>query len=248
MAVKVSSKVNATKKQAANAVKPVALSASIASLIGATASSSYASQIAATSHDQSIVTLGAALWKDMGKLGREVVSVSIEAPFAKAYREANDKLNMLKDPMGKPYGPKNPHPKYKDADALKLYIGQQRSRVLVCAFPGGKEASEKESNAARVEMAKAIAARKSQPDVIKVASGNFKLDAKSGDLVRVKEHRRGGHNKATPFEAIKKTLKDAIAQAKSAKLSKAQFMTALYDEGIEAKWWADIEEMGALCK
>jgi hypothetical protein len=232
MAIRVSSKVSKSTKSeqgssAAKAVvKLVQVPSQVIQLMTSTANAWSGAEIAATSREQTIVKLGQVIGNTMGRNPREVTKASIAAPLAKAYREANAKL---------------PAERRKDEKALDLYVGQQRSRILNIAYPGGADADPQTAKRAAADLAKAISANLKQDEIHGVASG--RLGYKAGKLVEIKQHTRGGGNKVKPLDAFRKGLKELLSAAKSAKLSKQQMAVGIHDVGVtDLEIWDDAED------
>lgn len=236
--IKVSSKVSKSTKETSKAkaekvvIKLIAVPSQVQTMVQSMATAAYQADVAIGGREKSIINLGLLVGNTMGNSPRDVTKASIAPLIARALREANEKLG--KD-----------HPKHRDDKALTLYIGQQLSRIVSVAYPGGKDASAKEREKATQDTKRALAENRPQPEILKFASGGLKFQGNK--VVEVENHTRGAANKIAPLDKVRRSLKSLMSEAKTAGIKKEQFMLALYDQGIDLKWWSDDEEMKALC-
>lgn len=235
MATKVTSKVATSTKaapadKAKAAIKVVAVPAALSLAIQKSASDEVAKTIAISTAEQSIVKVGKLTGETMAKHGYEVTRASIKPLWEAAYKAANAKA---------------PATKQKDEKALVLYAGQQLSRVMSIAFPGGKDADPKARQVAASNRDRGLNENKPVQVVYGLSTGRLAFD-KKGEIVEVRQQTRGASNKLTPFAAFSKTLKDSMSAYKQAKGSIEQMLTAFSDIAVELELIEDGNDLKKL--
>lgn len=214
-AVTVSSKANAKEETKAKEVQTVKVNAEVSALIMSVADADAKVQVAVTQSNQTIIKLGDCVGTTMGKNEYAVTRASLAPLFVAAYTKTNS-LSSARRPE----------------DALKLYIGQQLARVMSIAYPGGKDASASERKAATKQLEAGKKAGLGTNALITLARGAAKLDKdESGKtvLIPIKNDNRGGGNKLTPIDTLKKTLESSLTAAKAADIDREQMLTLISD-------------------
>lgn len=225
MATKVQTKASEETKSVALVTVP----SQVQTAISESASAETAKVIAVSTAEQSTVKLGKLVGTTMGKHPYETVRLSLKPLFEAAYKASNDKV---------------PANKKKEDKAVSLYAGQQLSRIMGIAYPGGKEASPEQRKAIVEEVNKVLAKNPSLPTntLYRVYGGKVKLD-KKGELTEVKKSNRGGGNAKKPIDAFRDTLANAMSTAKSAKLTAEQMLTVFGDILVDLEMIEDASEL-----
>lgn len=204
-------------------VQTVSVPSQVRSAIETSATASAAAQVAVTTQEQTIVKLGELVGNTMGKNARDITRASLKPIFAEAYGKANKSLSRPKDDT-----------------SLALYVGQQMSRVLSIAYPGGLKATPAQANAARKQIELGKAAGLGTLALLDLAGGKAKVHTdpatNKATVVKVANSAAttngpgsGGGNAKTPLETLTKSIGDALTLAKTADIDREQMLVIISD-------------------
>lgn len=207
----------------------VTISKAIVATIAPLASADATAQAAMRARDKQVVVTGTVIGEDkslqviLQAHGRSPIQKALKPLFVEAYAKAG-----------------------RD----ELYAGQQLSRVLSIAFPGGLNAKPKEIEKAKANLAKGIAANEETLTLIGLSTGRLAYQKDGTIAKRVTAAGSGGHNAKSPLESFAFTVGNAVTSAKEAKLDALQLLNVLID-ALKASEMIDAEEaeaIGAACK
>lgn len=212
-------------KAEAKAEVQVTISKAIVATIAPLATADATAQAAMRARDKQVVVAGTLIGNDkdllivLGVHGRSPIQKALKPLFVEAYAKAN-----------------------RD----ELYAGQQLSRVLSIAFPGGKAAKPKEVEKAKANLAKGIANNEETLTLIGLSTGRL-VYQKDGTIAKrvTTGSGSGGHNAKTPLEQFTFTVSNAVTSAKEAKLDALQLLNVLID-ALKASEMIDAEEAEAI--
>lgn len=211
-------------KAKAKEIVTVKVPVEITSAITTLATSEVAVFDASTAREQTIVGLGDKVKTHLGINSYEVTRASLKPVFETSYSAANKKA-------------KSP----KSDEALGLYIGQQLSRVMLLAYPGGKDATPKERERQAKQIAAGKAAGLGQVAMLALAKKGATLvidkDTKKPTVVPPSTggDNRGGHNAKTPLEQITEMLGKVVDIAKGGEIDREQVLTILATHLVTAE-------------
>jgi ABC-type transporter MlaC component len=111
-------------------------------------------------------------------------------------------------------------------EKLEKLSGEQLSRALAIAFPGGKAGREntKLATSATIERDSAIKLGFKTEEILSCARGNAKVV--QGKLIVVKKDKRGAKNKKTPLESFEFGIGNLVTTGAIGKLDKEQMAKA----------------------
>lgn len=222
--MKASVKATASTKTTAPEIVAVKVPSQVQSAITESASADSNARLAVSTSEQSIVRLGKIIGTTMGSNDREVTRISVFPLFTAAYQTANTKL---------------PTDRQKSELALKLYVGQQVSRVISLAYPGGKNATKAQVRTALTELEKGQKLGISTLGLIQLAGGKSKIvvdpTTHKAKVVRVVSGGSGGGNQKAPIDALKATMETALTAASQASIDLEQMLTIIAETLITLK-------------
>lgn len=217
----------------AKAEVQVTISKAIVATIAPLATADATAQAAMRARDKQVVVAGQTIGADASLLavlaihGRSPIQKALKPLFVEAYAKAG-----------------------RD----ELYAGQQLSRVLSIAFPGGLKPGGKDASpakkakaieAAKANLAKGIAHNAETLDLIKLANGSLAYH-KDGTLAKVERSGgSGGGNAKTPLDTYTFVIGNAVSAAKTASLDALQLLNVLID-ALKAVEMIDEEEAEAI--
>lgn len=211
----------------------VSISKAIVATIAPLASADATAQAAMRARDKQVVVAGTVTGQDKDLLqilathGRSPIQKALKPLFVEAYAKAG-----------------------RD----ELYAGQQLSRVLSIAFPGGLKPGGKDASPAKrakaVERAKTMLAKgleKNEETLTLIALANgSKIYGSDGKLADVKKDGgSGGGNAKPPLDTFTFIVGNAVTAAKEAKLDALQLLNVLID-ALKASEMINEEEAEAI--
>lgn len=179
----------------------VAVPAAVKSAITNAAKVQGQATLAAQTAQKTNLNLGKLIGKEMAKHGREAAQKALMPLFVEAY----------------------------GGETKKLYAGQQLSRVIGFAFPGGRGQETKVVKRAQEQLRKGEALDMGVNDLAKLASGNFVIG--KDDKIEKIRTTSGGGNRKKPED----TFKDAITEA-----LEAYCKTANVDFGVALNQFVEV--------
>lgn len=222
--MKVTTKATATPATEAKAEVQVTISKAIVATIAPLATADATAQAAMRARDKQVVIAGTVIGADPSLLavlaehGRSPIQKALKPLFVEAYKKAG-----------------------RD----ELYAGQQLSRVLSIAFPGGLNAKPKEVEKAKANLAKGIAANEETLTLIGLSTGRLAYQKDGTIAKRVTTAGSGGHNAKTPLDQFTFVVGNAVTAAKTAELDALQLLNVLID-ALKAAEMIDAEEAEAI--
>jgi len=117
---------------------------------------------------------------------------------------------------------------YEKAKLTKEHADSQRSRVVTFAFPGGVNANPKQAEKAKaalevaMEYVKPNGKKLVTNELLPIARGNAKLNAKTGEVEKIRVGGSGGSNAKKPLEAFDDKVALASTGLRKAKIDADQ--------------------------
>lgn len=225
-AAKASAKVTSKTIEVVTVKVPEAVSSAVSAL----ASNEAAVFNATAAREQTIVNVGDKVKVHLGKNPYDVTFASLKPVFYDAYKASNAKAS-------------NP----KTEDALKLYTGQQLSRVMLLAYPGGKDATPKQREQQTAEIEKGKKLGLGQVALFSLAKKGARVivdkETKKPTVVTPQKDNRGGANKKAPIDSINEALGAIVNQAVAAKIDREQILTMLAAHFVAAEMMNEDESL-----
>jgi hypothetical protein len=206
-------------------VQTVKVPEAVTSAVSALASNEAAVFNATAAREQTIVNVGDKVKVHLGKNPYDVTFASLKPVFYEAAKASNPKAE----------------------DALKLYTGQQLSRVMLLAYPGGKDATPKQREQQTAEIEKGKKLGLGQVALFSLAKKGARVivdkETKKPTVVTPQKDNRGGANKKAPIDSINEALGTIVNQAVAAKIDREQILTMLAAHFVAAEMMTEDESL-----
>lgn len=207
------SKIKVTQTQGTSAqtavTSAIKVNAAIVAQINVCATADQAAAVHIATRDRGLVKLGTLIGEKMGKIGYTETREAIKPLLEAAYAKVG-----------------------KDA----LYSGQQLSRVMALAYPGGKSNQDDKVliSKARKQLEKGLKAGASTLKLVSLATGKAAYNEK-GEIVPIRPH-APRHNEKTPIDTLRAALAAALTAAKTAEIDEDQIAVAFLELAAECEY------------